>query len=335
MAASSRIGTARFLLLALVGALVLPLGCQQKEPPGVAKGGSTAAAIPPPTPGLEPQDEDFVKARTAFRTKLLRQGATPQRWHKVRVPPGVTEVEYASGELRLKAWASRPAAEDGRKVPAVLYLHGGFAFDLDDWQQSQPFRDAGNAVLTPLLRGENGQPGAFTMLWDEVDDVLAAADRQAKVPGVHPGRIYVAGHSAGGTLAMLAAMASGRFRAAASLSGSPDRVAFVQGGWAAAAPFDPSDRGELRSGWDRGGRWSRPACRVPATVALRQTGCRGYSWAGLVGIWRSPTPDDPSRGHRLSQPFGHSIVRSFLSAPCGRPGLRPAARPRRNAAIVA
>src|SRR5262249_31419372 len=155
-----------------------------------------------------------------FRTKLLRKGPAPQRWQKVKPLPDVAEVEYRSGELRLKAWTNQPPREAGKKLPAGPYPHGGWAFGAGDWEQAQPVRGAGFIVLMPWLRGENGQPGAFTMFYDEVDDVLAAAEHLARLPYVDPARVYVAGHSAGGTLTMLAAMASKRFRAAASLSGS-------------------------------------------------------------------------------------------------------------------
>jgi acetyl esterase/lipase len=46
-----------------------------------------------------------------------------------------------------------------------------------------------------------------------VEDVLAAAEFLAKQPGIDPQRIYLGGHSTGGTLALLAAAASPRFRA--------------------------------------------------------------------------------------------------------------------------
>jgi dipeptidyl aminopeptidase/acylaminoacyl peptidase len=233
-----------FHLLAVV--MVAPLGCQKPGRDDKPTANSPAESVlPPGTPGLEPQEEDYVQARNQFRTKLLRKGPAPQQWEQVRVPPNVQEVKYASGDLRLKAWTSRPAGTATGKVPAVLYLHGGWAFGEDDWEQAQPLRDAGFVVMMPILRGENGQPGTFTMFYDEIDDVLAAADHLAGLPGVDPQRIFVAGHSAGGTHAMLAALASGRFRAAASLSGSPDRVEFARG-WEAAVPFDKADIREFR-----------------------------------------------------------------------------------------
>ena len=72
-----------------------------------------------------------------------------------QVPPaGVTEITYSSGNLGLKAWVNQPEADNARR-PAVLFLHGGFAFDLEDWEMAQPFRDAGFVVMTPMLRGEN------------------------------------------------------------------------------------------------------------------------------------------------------------------------------------
>jgi dipeptidyl aminopeptidase/acylaminoacyl peptidase len=229
-----------FLLLSL---LVFP-GCSQKkeDSPRQPEASST---VPPATPGLELQAEDYAKVRSTFRTKLTRKIPAPQRWRKVRVPKDAAEVEYRSGDLRLKAWVSRPRPGLDRKLPAVLYLHGGWAFGEDDWEQAQPLRDAGFVVMVPILRGENGQPGHFTMFYDEVDDALAAATHLASLEWVDPSRLYVAGHSAGGTLAMLAAMTTDRFRAAASLSGSPDRIDFVRG-WDSAVTFDKSDIREFR-----------------------------------------------------------------------------------------
>jgi dienelactone hydrolase len=200
--------------------------------------------LPPATPGLELQEEDYAQVRKSFRTQLLRHGPAPQAWEPARPPRGVTEVQYPSGNLRLKAWLQRPAGDD-KKRPAVLFLHGGWAFGEDDWIMARPFLDAGYVLMTPILRGENGQPGSFTMFYDEVDDVLAAADYLAQQPGVDADRIYLSGHSAGGTLTMLAALTSPRFRAAASLSGSADRIQFIKGGYRKEVPFDLQDPREF------------------------------------------------------------------------------------------
>jgi len=82
------------------------------------------------------------------------------------------------------------------------------------------------------------------MFFDELDDVLAAAATLAALPYVRPDHVYVAGHSVGGTLAILASMRSSRFRADASFSGSPDQRA-----WSAPqlelVPFDPGNAEEM------------------------------------------------------------------------------------------
>lgn len=109
-----------------------------------------------------------------------------------------------------------------KKVPAVVFLHGGFAFGGGDWEMVTPYLDAGFAVMVPILRGENFQPSDFTLYYDEVEDVLAATEEFSKQPQIDAERIFVAGHSAGGTLATLSSMASDRFRAIASFSGMMD-----------------------------------------------------------------------------------------------------------------
>lgn len=174
------------------------------------------------------QKEDYVEARKTFKTKLTRQGSAPQNFDRdEEPPPGVVWTTYTSGNHRFRAWVSGQPARGGPK-PAVLFLHGGFAFGEGDWDQTQQLEDAGYVVMMPMLRGENGQPGNFTLFYDEVDDVVAAAEALAKIPYVDPNRIYVCGHSAGGTLALLAAMTSPRFKAAASFSGSPDQKLFCR-----------------------------------------------------------------------------------------------------------
>jgi dipeptidyl aminopeptidase/acylaminoacyl peptidase len=186
------------------------------------------------------ETESYAQARKGFQTRLLRKAPAPQNWQPVVPPAGVTEVRYRSGDLGLKAWVDAPAGAAAR-APAVLFLHGGFAFDRDDWEQSRAFRSAGFVVMTPMLRGENGLPGSYSMFYDEVEDVIAAANVLADLPYVDGQRIYLAGHSVGGTMTLLTAMTSERFLAAASFSGSPDQVAFARG-QPGLVPFASNDR---------------------------------------------------------------------------------------------
>ena len=159
--------------------------------------------------------------------------------------------------------AQSPAADDPRIPPEVLVQagdyraareaftthlvkHGGFAFGPEDWEMTWPYRAAGFVVMVPMLRGENGNPGEFTMFYDEVNDVLAAAAFLASRPDVDADRIFLAGHSVGGTMALLAAMTSNRFRAVASFSGSPDQVIYCRLGVPQKIiPFDTTDAREF------------------------------------------------------------------------------------------
>jgi acetyl esterase/lipase len=197
-------------------------------------------------PVVEIQKEDYADVRKRFRSKLLEEGPAPQDEPMHRPPQGVTEVEFASGKLRLKAWVNRPR-NDEPKHPAVLFVHGGFAFGPPDWEMAKPYRDARYVVLVPILRGENGQAGSFSLFYDEVDDVLAAAKYLAEQPYADPDRLYLAGHSSGGSVALLAAMASKRFRAVASFDGLPDLAAVLKPGKKAKeVRFDLNDPRELQ-----------------------------------------------------------------------------------------
>jgi dienelactone hydrolase len=193
---------------------------------------------------LDLQDEDYAKARAGFKTKLTTQGGAPQKAGALGPAGDGDLVQYQSGSLRLSAYVS-PQTPGGPKKPAVLFLHGGFALGADDWRDTKPYRDAGFVVMTPSLRGENGQPGSYSMFYDEVDDVLAAAEYLAQHPNVDPSKMYVSGHSVGGTMALLAALASNRFKAAASFSGSADQITWSDSP-DIVVPFNRNDTTEMR-----------------------------------------------------------------------------------------
>ncbi|WP_435005217.1 alpha/beta hydrolase family protein [Tundrisphaera lichenicola] len=206
--------------------------------------GTTSAEIPAPSPGLELSTERYSTARARFRTHLIREGpATPDRIKLPEIADAV-EVAYPSGNHSLRAYASPPEPA-GRAKPGLLFLHGGFVFGEGHWAMTRPFREAGYVVMMPTLRGENGQPGNFSLFYDEVADVLAASDSLAARPDVDSKHLYLAGHSVGGTLAMLTALESSRFRGAASFSGSPDQREYTRGR-PERVPFDPTNGDEFR-----------------------------------------------------------------------------------------
>jgi dipeptidyl aminopeptidase/acylaminoacyl peptidase len=219
---SRRVG--RFLTLA---AAALSLGAMS----AVAQTAPTAPAI---------RSTDYAADRAQFQTRLLYKGPSPQDYEPVTPPKGVSVVTYPSGNLSLKAWVKLPDKAP-EHAPVVVFLHGGFAFGAEDFEMAEPFRKAGFAIVVPILRGENGQAGQYSMLYDEVGDAIAAAEFVSKQSYADPARIYLAGHSVGGTIAMLSGMASSKFKAVASFSGSPDQVKWTGGSNAGIVPFDKSN----------------------------------------------------------------------------------------------
>jgi dipeptidyl aminopeptidase/acylaminoacyl peptidase len=197
-------------------------------------------------PTIEIQQEDFATARSHFKSQILRSGPSPSEWEDLVTPKGAVEVLYPSGNLKLKAWMSHPSATG--KHQAVLFLHPGFDLGPDDWDLTAPLREAGYFVMLPTTRGENGQHGVFTMFYDEVSDVVSAADYLRSQPDVDAQHVYVAGYSVGGTLTMLAAELYGHFRAAASISGTPDLGPYLKYARGAKenAPFDFTNPKEIR-----------------------------------------------------------------------------------------
>lgn len=170
-------------------------------------------------PGAAQQAETLKAARAEHVTILTQKtrDGTP-----APVPPkGVLElIRYPSPTGSLAAYIMpRPAS--GGKHPAIIWITGGDNNTIGNlWKKADPandqtaaaFREAGIVTMYPSQRGGNDNPGFREGFYGEVDDVLAAADYLAKLDYVDPSRIYLGGHSTGGTLVLLTAEMSARFR---------------------------------------------------------------------------------------------------------------------------
>ena len=181
------------------------------------------------------------EARKAYPTRLIAQMKAPQAYLPSGAPGGAKEVTYASGDLRLTGWLS--TAQPRKPAPAVVFLHGGFAADADDWAAAQELVRNGFVLFMPQLRAENGNAGNFEMFGREVDDVIAAGVHLRSLPGVDPKRVYLMGHSVGGSLANLAAQMQSPYKASASLSGYA-RLTEWMDHFARIAPFDVTNARE-------------------------------------------------------------------------------------------
>jgi hypothetical protein len=171
--------------------------------------------------------------QTAAKTISLaeaRRGIHPALSRKIKdgepasqPPEGVFNlIKYSSNIGEMAAYVS-PSPSDGERHPAIIWLFGGFSNGIGEiaWEELPPdndqsgsaFRKAGIVMMYPSLRGGNDNPGFVESFYGEVDDVLAARDYLATLEYVDPARIYLGGHSTGGTLALLVAESSENFRA--------------------------------------------------------------------------------------------------------------------------
>ncbi|WP_440409707.1 alpha/beta hydrolase family protein [Neorhizobium petrolearium] len=215
--------------------------------------GLSAAAMLPasaradfPVPAIPPLErEDYADARRRFRTNLISKGPSPEKAPPLDTPAGSKRVLYRGGphgSIELIAWIS-PYEPSSKLKPAVLFLHGGNATGDGHWELMKPYADAGFVVMLPSFRGENGQAGNYSGFYDETTDVLAAATYLESLPGIDRNRFFLAGHSNGGTLALLAAM-SRKFRAAVPISAGVDAWRYFRR-YSGEIRFDESDPKEF------------------------------------------------------------------------------------------
>jgi dienelactone hydrolase len=190
----------------------------------------------------------LAEARRGFQTHLARRESSGEPVDPP--PPSVFRlVHFPSPVGNLAAYLT-PDPGDGRKHPAIVWITGGDCNTIGDvWSPAPPnndqtaaaFRQAGIVTMFPSLRGGNDNPGIKEGFLGEVDDVLAAADFLAREPYVDPSHVYLGGHSTGGTLVLLVAECSDRFRAVFSF-GPVDAVSGYSPG---LVPISTWDRREV------------------------------------------------------------------------------------------
>lgn len=189
-------------------------------------------------------------ARSSFETHLIanrHDGTKP-----AQPPRGMFDlVHFPSSSGDLAAYVS-PRPNDGQKHPAIIWIFGGFDNGIGDdaWKEASPdndqsasaFRKAGILTMYPSLRGGNDNAGFRETFYGEVEDVLSAYDYLATLDYVDTNRIYLGGHSTGGTLVMLTSEYSKVFRAVFSFG----PIANVAGYGRDNLTFKSSDKKELQ-----------------------------------------------------------------------------------------
>ncbi len=164
---------------------------------------------------------NFAQTHDTFTTTLIQK-----RNDDSTIPAPPEElfdlVHYPSKVGDLAAYISCDP-KDGQKHPIIIWIVGGWGNRIDDfpwvypeWENDQTgsaFWQSGLLTMYPSFRGGNGNPGYFEALFGEIDDVVSAYEYAASLPYVDPDRIYLGGHSTGGTRALLASEYTDKFRA--------------------------------------------------------------------------------------------------------------------------
>lgn len=164
---------------------------------------AAAAACSEPAP-------DLAGARAGHKaavTAQIRQKDQPPK------PPAriMSVVQYPSAVGPISGYLTR-VPDDGQRHPAIVWVSGGDLAIGDFWspkprdndQSAAAFRERGIVTFYPSLRGLNGNPGHSEAFFGEVDDLVAATRWLKQQPGIDPDRVYLGGHSTGGTLVLLA-----------------------------------------------------------------------------------------------------------------------------------
>lgn len=124
-----------------------------------------------------------------------------------------TDIQVCTGNFKLPGTLTLP--KNGKDLPVVILVHGSGASDRDETVgANKPFRDLayglaerGIAVIRYDKRtkvyGVDSAPAGKEITFDEesVDDALSAIKLARSIPTINPERIYILGHSLGGTLA--------------------------------------------------------------------------------------------------------------------------------------
>lgn len=208
-------------------------------------------------PAIQRESRSLTQARAKFHTKVPRGRPAGEVFDgkPAPIPPAdvFDRIQVRGPVGRLWTYVT-PDPKDHKKHPAVIWAHGGFGgIDKEFWspaqrsndQSARAFREAGIVLAVGSWRAENDNAGDYELYYGEVDDFLAIAEHVRKLPYVDPERVYLAGHSSGGTLVLLAAERSDRFRAAFSIGGDPlidDLEVYKR---YAGVPFNPNDATEL------------------------------------------------------------------------------------------
>jgi len=240
-----------------IGRLVITILAVVTGHAGPAVAQAPSGMGPPAVPAI-PATNDAAELKRLWSAQL-----DAARWEKGRLEKQVDDlrielfakgvldyrkVSYASTDgLAIPAYLFRPLAPPPGRAAAVIVVHGGQhgQFSSRTMPRVAELVRRGHVVLAPDYRSSSGYTREFHDAADyggrEIDDMLAAREYLAALPGVDPARIAILGQSHGGYNTLMAlARYPGKFVAGVDFFGPTDLV------WRLTAP--PGTNGNAESG---------------------------------------------------------------------------------------
>jgi len=167
------------------------------------------------------EESEFLKLKEGFKTNIIKTKKSNEQFEE---PPAelLSIVKYNTKLGKMSAYLTKPT-DTNKKYPAIIWITGGFpsggagssvweSTPIENDQSAKSFWQHNIITMYPSFRGSYGNPGQQEGFYGEVDDVLSSLEYLSKLDYVDKKEIYLGGHSTGGTLALLVAAATDKFK---------------------------------------------------------------------------------------------------------------------------
>ncbi len=187
-----------------------------------------------PAAGFGQDGTPLLEKRAGHATELTRKIKAEESPEEPPADAPVSLIRYPTELGDMAAYLTLPPEDTEARHPAIVWLTGGFpaggggsylweGVDVSDEQSARIYHLNDIVMMYPSTRGGyQGNPGFQEYFYGEVNDVLSALEYVRKLDYVDPSRIYLGGHSTGGTLALLVAAATDQFAGVIALGPTAD-----------------------------------------------------------------------------------------------------------------